>query len=143
MDVIEVALQEIRNGTQKDMETLFVTAWYIWFNQNRVVHKSFSFPPGQIWDLAMGLAKDLKGALSPQSNQQGSRTSHWSLFPLGFHKVNVDGATSLYGASSCIGVIICDSSEHITTAMSKPLPAHYLPETVKVLAPRKWSYFGS
>ena len=68
MDVIEVALQEIRNGTQKDMKTLFVTAWYIWFNQNRVVQESFSIPPGQIRDLAMRLAKDLKGALSPQSN---------------------------------------------------------------------------
>ena len=68
MDVIEVAFQELRNDTQKDMETLFVTAWYIWFNRNRVVHESFSIPLGQIWDLAIRLAKDLKGALSPQSN---------------------------------------------------------------------------
>ena len=127
MDVIEVAFQELRNDTQKDMETLFVTAWYIWFNRNRVVHESFSIPLGQIWDLAIRLAKDLKGALSPQSNKQGSRASHWSFFPPGFHKVYVDAATSLDGASSCIGVIIRDSSGHVTTIMSKPLPAHYPP----------------
>lgn len=82
----------------------------------------------------MRLAKDFQGALSPQYNQQGGRASHWSLPPLGFHKVNVDGATSLDGASSCIGVIICDSSRHVTAAMSKPLLAHYPPETVDVLA---------
>ena len=29
LDVIEVAIQVIRNGTPKDLETLFVTAWYI------------------------------------------------------------------------------------------------------------------
>lgn len=44
MDVIEVALQVIRNGTQKDLEMLFVTTWYIWFNRNQVVHESISTP---------------------------------------------------------------------------------------------------
>lgn len=34
MDVIEVALHVIRNGTPHDLKTLFITAWYIWFNQN-------------------------------------------------------------------------------------------------------------
>nr|POE90993.1 hypothetical protein CFP56_05366 [Quercus suber] len=67
MDVIEVVLEVIRNGTQKDLETLFVTA-------------------------------------CPD------------------------------GASSYIGVIIRDSSGHVTAAMSKPLPAHYPPKTVEVLA---------
>ncbi|KAL0011518.1 hypothetical protein SO802_006626 [Lithocarpus litseifolius] len=37
-----------------------------------VVHESFSTPLGQIWDSAMRLAKDFKGALSPHSNQQDS-----------------------------------------------------------------------
>ena len=68
LDIIEVALQVIRNGTQKDLETLFVTAWYIWFNRNEVVHESFSTPPSQIWDSAMRLANDFKGVLSPHSN---------------------------------------------------------------------------
>ena len=124
----------IRNGTQKDLETLFVTAWYIWFNRNRVVHESLSTPPGQIWDSAMRLAKDFKGVLSPHSNWQGSRASHWSLPPPGFHKVNVDGATYPDGSSSCIGVIIRDSTGHVTAALSKPQLAHYSPEIVEVLA---------
>ena len=124
----------IRNGTQKDLETLFVTVWYIWFNCNQVVHESLSTPPGQIWDSAMRLAKDFKGVLSPHSNWQGSRASHWSLPPPGFHKVNVDGATYPDGSSSCIGVIIRDSTGHITAALSKPQLAHYSPEIVEVLA---------
>jgi len=41
----------IRNGTQKDLETLFVTASYIWFNRNQVVHESLSAPLSQIWGL--------------------------------------------------------------------------------------------
>lgn len=82
----------------------------------------------------MRLSKDFKDALSPQCNQQGSRASHWSLPPPRFHKVNVDVATSPDGPSSCIGVIIRDSSGHVTAAMSKPMPAHYPPETVEVLA---------
>lgn len=82
----------------------------------------------------MRLVKDFKGALSPQINKQVSQASHWSLPSPGFHKVNVDGVTSPDGTSACIEVIICDSSEHVTAAMSKPLPAHYSPETVEVLA---------
>jgi len=85
-------------------------------------------------DLAMRLAKDFKGVLSPHSNRQGSRGSHWSLPPPGFHKVNVDGATYPDGSSFCIGVIIRNSIGHVTAALSKPLPAHYSPEIVEVLA---------
>nr|POE98647.1 hypothetical protein CFP56_78640 [Quercus suber] len=113
---------------------LFVTTWYIWFNRNQVVHESFSTPHGQIWDSAMRLAMDFKGVLSPHSNQLGSRASQCSLPLPRFHKVNVDGATCPDGSSSCIGVIIRDSTRHVTVALSKLLPAHYSPEIVEVLA---------
>lgn len=129
-----MALQVISNSTSQDLETLFVTAWYIWFNRNQVVYESTSILPGQIWDSALRLAKDYKGALSPTIQQQGSRASHWSLPPPSFHKVNVDGATGPDGTISSIGVIIHDSSRHIIAALSKPLPAHYLPDTVEAIA---------
>ena len=129
-----MALHVIQIGSQKDLETLFVTAWYIWFNRNQVVHESLSTPPGQIWNSASRLAKDFKGALTPHNYQQGDRDSYWSLLPPGFHKVSVDGATCPNGSNSCIGVIIRDSSGQVIAALSKPLSAPYSPEIAEILA---------
>ena len=70
-----MALQVISNSTSQDLETLFVTAWYIWFNRNQVVYESTSILPGQIWDSALRLAKDYKGALSPTRLQFSSKVA--------------------------------------------------------------------
>nr|XP_023875263.1 uncharacterized protein LOC111987752 [Quercus suber] len=134
LDVIDVALHVIRLGNPMDLETLFVTAWYIWFSRNQFVHESLSTPPGQIWDSALRLAKDFKGALSSHSFQQGAPASLWSLPPPGFHKVSVDGATCPDSSNSCIGVIIRDSTGLVTAALSKPLSAPFSPEIAEVLA---------
>ena len=129
-----MALHVIQIGNPKNLETIFVTAWYIWFNRNQVVHKSLSTPPDQIWDSALRLAKDFKGALTSHSYQLGDRASLWSLPPSGFHKISVDGATCPDGSNSCIGVIIPNSSGQVTAALSKPLSVPYSPEIAKVLA---------
>ena len=134
MDVLDVALHVIQIENPKDLETIFVTAWYIWFNRNQVVHESLSTLLGQIWDSALRLAKDFKGALTSHSYQQGDHASLWSLPLPGFHKISVDGATCPDGSYSCIGVSIRDSSGQVTAAFSRPLSAPYSPEIAKVLA---------
>ena len=77
---------------------------------------------------------DFKGALSSSTPQQGYLAANWSLPPPSFHKVQVDGASSLDGSSSSIGVIIWDSSGHTTVAMSKPHPAHYSLNAAEAIA---------
>ena len=98
------------------------------------MHKSPSTPPGQIWNSALRLAKDFKGALTPHNYQQGDRASFWSLPPTGFHKASVDSATCPNGSNSCIGVIIRDSFGQVTAALSKPLSAPYSPKIAEILA---------
>ena len=133
MDIIDVAFQVITNGISLDLETLFVITWYILFNRNQVVYESTSHPPSQILDSNLRLAKDYKGALSPTIQQRGYRVSHCFLPQPGFHKVNVDGATSPNGTISNISVIIHDSSGHIIAVLSKPLLIHYPPDTVEAI----------
>ncbi|KAL0003811.1 hypothetical protein SO802_011372 [Lithocarpus litseifolius] len=133
-DIVDVALHVICNGSSQDLETFFVTAWYIWFNRNQIVFESTSLLPSQIWDSALRLAKDFKGALSPVVQLHDCRTTHWSLPPPGFYKVQVHGASSLDCLSSSIGVIIGDSSGHVTAALSRPLPACYSPEAAEAIA---------
>lgn len=134
MDIVDVALQVISRSTSKDLEIFIITAWYIWFNRNQVVFESTSLLPSQIWDYAVWLAKDFKGALAPTVQQQGGQASHRSLPPLGFPKVNVDEATTPDGTTSSNGVIIWDSFGHVTTTLSKTLPAYYLHDGVEAIS---------
>ena len=62
-DFTDLAFQFITNGTTQDLETFFVTAWPIWYNQNQIVHESSSSLPIQIWETARRTVKDYKGAL--------------------------------------------------------------------------------
>ena len=133
-NIVDVVFHIISNGSPRDLEVFFVTAWYIWYNRNQIVFEATSLLLGQIWDFALRLAKDFKGVLTPTVLQQGCQATHWSLPPPGFHKVQVDGAVSLDCLTSSIGVIIWDSSGHITAALSKPLPAHYSPDTTEAIA---------
>ena len=133
-NIVDVVFHIISNGSPRDLEVFFVTAWYIWYNRNQIVFEATSLLLGQIWDFALRLAKDFKGVLTPTVLQQGCQATHWSLPLPGFHKVQVDGAASLDCLTSSIGVIIWDSSGHITAALSKPFPAHYSPDTTEAIA---------
>ena len=62
-DYFDLALQFITNGTTQDLETFFITAWPVWYNQNQMVHESTSSLPIQIWETARRTIKDCKGAL--------------------------------------------------------------------------------
>ena len=133
-EIVDVALSIINNGSSGDLEDFFITSWYLWYNCNQVVFDSTPLLPGQIWNSALRLAMDFKGALSSSTPQQGCLAANWSLPPPSFHKVQVDRASSLDGSSSSIGVIVWDSSGHITAAMSKPLPAHYSLDAAEAIA---------
>ncbi|KAL0014152.1 hypothetical protein SO802_001221 [Lithocarpus litseifolius] len=43
-DIVDVALQILESGISHDLETVFVTAWSIWYNRNQVVHESQGLP---------------------------------------------------------------------------------------------------
>ena len=53
MCLVDVALKILDAGSPGDLETLFATAWAIWFNRNQVVHEAKCSPHSQIWNLAM------------------------------------------------------------------------------------------
>lgn len=57
--------------------------------------------------------------------------------PQGFHKVNVDKASSNDGKPSGIGAIIRDSNGQVIAANCNTLPAHYPANTVEAIALEK------
>ena len=59
----------------------------------------------------------------------------WAAPPLGFAKVNVDGACSIDGSGiSGVGVIIRDEFGSVIAALCKALPSHFSVEWTEFIA---------
>ena len=58
----------------------------------------------------------------------------WFPPPHGFHKINVNGASSDLENSSSIGVVIRDSFDQVMVALSKPLQACFTAKLLEVMA---------
>ena len=107
-----------------DLETLFVTAWAIWFNRNQVIHESKSSPHSQIWNLAVRTQEDYKNTVLYCRVQQAPDVG-WAVPPLDVYKINVDGATAVIGYRSSVGVVIRDSRGMFVAAACKVLNGNY------------------
>ena len=70
MCLVDVALKILDAGSPGDLETLFATAWAIWFNRNQVVHEAKCIPHSQIWNLVMRTQEDYKNAVLYNHVQQ-------------------------------------------------------------------------
>ena len=50
-------LLRIINAALND-ELFFAIAWAIWFKRNKIMHKDYSLPPPQVWQLAKNVSED-------------------------------------------------------------------------------------
>ena len=60
--------------------------------------------------------------------------SSWVPPPSGFHKINVDGASSELDSFSSVGVVIRDCKGDVVAALCKPLQARFSAELTEVFA---------
>lgn len=121
-------------GSSLNLETFFSTAWMIWFNRNQIIYESSFHSPIQTWESARRLALNYKGAISTSPQQMPLNQSKWFTPPIGFFKINVDGATSKDNKASSIGAIIKDSNGLVSAAVSRILLAQYLVEEAEAKA---------
>ena len=120
LDIVDIALRIMADGTSQDLEIFFVTAWSLWYSKNQKVFEASFQTPDQVWSSTRRLIQDYKEASNLCNCGIASAESKWKTPPVGMYKVNVDGATSEDGKPSSIGVIIRDSrSETETIAIKK------------------------
>ena len=91
MCLVDLALKILDSGSPGDLETLFATAWAIWFNRNQVVHEAKCIPHSQIWNLAMRTQEDYKNAVLYNHVKQLAPDVGWAAPPPDVYKINVDG----------------------------------------------------
>ena len=106
LDITDIALGIMENGTSLDLEIFFATTWSIWHNRNQVVHEHPCLPSSQVWGYAQRLRSDYKGAITANLFRQQPLDVGWAAPPPDTHKINVDGATSEDGRLSSVGVVI-------------------------------------
>ena len=106
-----------------------MAAWTIWGNRNNALHNDAGCPLAQALEIAKQSQIDFTTACSHDHPSHPIVRTHWSLPPLGFHKINVDRVTPNDGGFSSIGVIIRDHTGATIEAFNKLLPSA-LPATV-------------
>ena len=132
-DFNDVVLQLCSNLTAMYLEFFFVISWSIWYNRNTLIHDENSLSPLQVLEMAKNMVEDFRKAYSWDFPSLPSPQSGWVAPPLGYFKVNVDGASSIDGSGvSGVGVIIRDELGEVVAALCKALPMHY---------PAKWTKF--
>ena len=120
---------------EKHLEFFFAIAWSIWHNRNKIIHDEHGLPPNQIWDLAKSIVGEFNVASSWDFSIRQPSLLGWAAPPLGFAKVNVDGACSIDGSGIFgVGVIIRDELGSVIAALCKALPSHFSAEWIEYLA---------
>ena len=84
--------------------------------------------------MANGILGEYKDACSLPTFSPTLAPSTWEAPPLGFFKVNVDGAALDDGRPSSIGVVIRDSRGFLIAASNKILPAPFPAKIIEAMA---------
>nr|POE81914.1 hypothetical protein CFP56_08237 [Quercus suber] len=62
MDIPDLAVEILHQGTQRDLEKFFRVAWRIWYNRNQVLYEANGTSEAHIWGAAIHMIKDFKEA---------------------------------------------------------------------------------
>lgn len=98
------------------------------------MHKDSSLLPLQVWQLAKNVSEDFVSSTTWDIGQPRTTPSSWVLPSLGFHKINVDGASSELDSFSSVGVVIRDCKGDVVATLCKPLQTCFSVELTEVFA---------
>ena len=122
------------HATLQDLELFFAIAWAIWFNRNKIVYKDSSLLPLQVWKMAKNVSEDFVSSATWDLGQPRTTPSSWVPPPSGFHKINVDGASSELDSFSSVGVVIRDCKGDVVAALCKPLQTRFFAKLTEVFS---------
>lgn len=131
---LDSALFILSHSTLHDLEIFFATAWALWSNRNRIVHKDNGLSPLQVWHMARNVVEDFACSANWDFDFVRPAASNWVLPPPGTFKVNVDGASSEHDGSSSVGVVIRDSNGLVVAALCLPLQSHFSAMLTEIFA---------
>ena len=131
---LDSALSILSHSTLHDLEIFFATAWALWSNRNRIVHKDGGLSPLQVWLMARNVVDDFACFASWDFGLVRTASSCWIPPPPGIFKVNVDGASSEQEGSSSVAVVIRDSNGQVVATLCLPLQSYFSAELTKVFA---------
>nr|POE78329.1 hypothetical protein CFP56_76289 [Quercus suber] len=134
MDIPDLAVEILHQGTQRDLEKFFRVARRIWYNGNQVLYEANGTSEAHIWGAAIHMIKDFKEANGLKIKHMRYKKDHWEPLPVGFYTINVDGAIPLANGHSRIGVVVRDSDNRFVAAMSLPIQGRYSVEETEAAA---------
>ena len=134
-DFSDIALHFCSSPNGEHLEYFFAIAWAIGHNRNLLVHNEKGLTPLQVWDLARSIVEDFHEANNELCSANCVSNVGWLAPPLGYFKVNVDGASPLDGNGiSGVGAIVRNNEGKVVAALCKALPSVYSAEWTELFA---------
>ena len=106
----------------------------IWYNRNQIVHEGNGVSEDHIWETAIQMIKEFKGTRSWDINSPQRNEKAWTPPPVGFFKINVDGAVPSVDGHSGVGVVIRDWERKVVAAKCLPLSGRIVVEETEAIA---------
>ncbi|XP_050238463.1 uncharacterized protein LOC126687955 [Mercurialis annua] len=137
-------LQQLRNAKEEFVLCIFLL-WQIWKARNEVVFNRNHMPTSLIVSKAAMQNQEYIAALHKRSNLDGMSSTRstvqtnppvWVPPPIGFHKVNFDGAIDMNLRTGAIGFVVSDFAGNFILAGARRFMGIIEPMVIEALALR-------
>ena len=135
MSIMEWLSQCATSLSKERFGSLLVMLWFVWKERNKRVWNNKFLSQYQIFFQATTYLHTLR-SVQPKSNGNRRLLRTWVPPPIGWLKVNIDGAFCASSSSGGVGVIVRDSDGRIVAGMCKRLSHVMGPDMVEAMAGR-------
>lgn len=134
-DFSELVADLLLNKKSKGMDLFAYIAWLAWVERNNQWHgKNACTHPEEVVSKATRLLEEFKQVNKRGEKGKIARSGRWSPPPVGFYKLNTDGAVDVVNGKRGLGAVLRNEYGDLMGACAFPIFGNFSPLVTELLA---------